>query len=96
MRVMQLRRFVLVVAFALLPSWALAANFEVQAQNGNELGWSAKADCEALASANCTSAYFCSNEIWMATGSFDAVQQRRYDGQQLVIVKDGAPICAVN
>lgn len=96
MRVMKLRNIFVVIAFALLPSWALASSFEVQAQNGNEKGWSAQADCEALASANCTSAYFCSNEIWMSTGSFDAVQQRRYDGQQLIIVKDGAAICAVN
>jgi hypothetical protein len=93
---MQLRKFVLMMLLALMPASAMASQYEVQAQNGNEQGWSLKADCEINASANCTSAYFCSNEIWMANASFDAVQQRRYDGQQLVIVKDGNPICAVN
>ncbi|MCF4097855.1 hypothetical protein [Maritalea mediterranea] len=93
---MQLRKIVLAMVMALLPISASAAQYEVQAQNGNEQGWSLKADCEANLSTSCTSAYFCSNEIWMANASFDAVQQRRYDGQQLVIVKDGNPICAVN
>lgn len=96
MKIMQLRRIGLVMLLALSPVAALGAQYEVRAQSGNEQGWTIKADCEAAVSANCTSAYFCSNEIWMATASFDAVQQRRYDGQQLVIVKEGSPICAVN
>ncbi len=96
MKMKQLRKCVLVAVLAFVPAGAMAAQYEVRAQNGNEQGWSIKGECETQSSTNCTSAYFCSNEIWMASASFDAVQQRRYDGQQLVIVKDGNPICAVN
>ena len=79
--------------FVISPS--LAANFQINAASGAEKGWSAKAECDANGG-GCVSAYFCSNEIWLDASAFERVQSRRYDGQQLVIVKDGSPICAVN
>lgn len=92
----QVRKNILVAIMVLAPTGVMAAQYEVRTQDGNEQGWSVKTECETQAGANCTSAYFCSNEIWMTDKAFNAVQQRRYDGQQLVIVKDGNPICAVN
>ncbi|MCZ4271341.1 hypothetical protein [Maritalea porphyrae] len=77
-------------------SAATAANFELKSSSAAEIGWSKKAECEAKASKACTSAYFCSNNIWMAEDAFDRVQDRRYAGEQLIIVKDSQPICAVN
>lgn len=88
----------LVIAGCLLmaPSAALSATFELKAKTATERGWSVKADCEANAGGACASAYFCSNNIWMAAAAFDRVQDRRYAGEQVIIVKDGQPICAVN
>ncbi len=78
------------------PSSALGATFELKAKSATERGWSVKADCEAKTGGACASAYFCSNDIWMAAVAFDRVQDRRYAGEQLIIVKDAQPICAVN
>jgi len=77
-------------------SVAFAASFEVKSDGAAERGWSEKTTCESKAGASCTSAYFCSNDIWMTETAFDRVQQRRYAGEQLIIVKDAQPICAVN
>lgn len=77
-------------------SAATAANFELKSTNAAELGWSQKTECEAKVGSSCASAYFCSNNIWMAADAFNRVQDRRYAGEQLIIVKDGQPICAVN
>ncbi len=80
------------IAFGLMAPAAFAASFEIKASNGSERGWSARAECNG----ECTQAYFCSNNIWLEKQAFDRVQAKRYAGEQLIIVKDGAPICAVN
>jgi len=91
-----LAKTLLITALMFTPQLASAAKFEVKAATGVEKGWSDKMDCESSASGACTSAYFCSNDIWMPNAAFTRVQDRRYAGQQLVIVRDGQPICAVN
>jgi len=95
--IMKITAKLIVAGLTLIGSSAAhAASFELKSPNAAELGWSKKAECEATAGSGCTSAYFCSNDIWMAETAFDRVQTRRYAGEQLIIVKDGKPICAVN
>lgn len=77
-------------------SAAQAAKFELKSTAAAEQGWSQEGECEAGAGGKCTPAYFCSNNIWMAEAAFLRIQDRRYAGEQLVIVKDEQPICAVN
>ncbi|GLQ17827.1 hypothetical protein [Maritalea porphyrae] len=89
-------KLVLAASLLLVPNAAFSATFELKAPSASERGWSAKADCESKAGGACASAYFCSNNIWMAATAFDRVQDRRYAGEQLIIVRDGQPICAVN
>jgi hypothetical protein len=75
---------------------ASAASYEVKAKTGAENGWSKRADCEGNVGGKCVPAYFCSNDIWMKGDALDRLQAKRYDGEQLIIIRDGTPICAVN
>ncbi|MGJ8527045.1 hypothetical protein [Maritalea sp.] len=89
-------KLLIALTFLFASTGAYAANFEVKSASTIEHGWSGKTDCEGEASDGCASAYFCSNEIWIGQTAFSRIQDLRYAGEQLVIVKDGKPICAVN
>lgn len=91
------KSFSLIVFFIFgITSLASAASYEVKGKSGAENGWSKRAECETNAGSGCVPAYFCSNDIWMKSDALDRLQEKRYAGEQLIIVRDGTPICAVN